>query len=413
MNLTRNMLAIGLFAAALLFSGTALAASSEVDVLVDVLVKKGILSPEEARQILNETKKIVAEQKEEVTKEVGTAKLPGWAEKLDFKGDVRLRYQFEDLEEGKKDRYRERLRFRWGGTAQVLDNLELGFGLATGSSDPRSTNQTFQDTFSTKAINLDKAYFDYSPVKNLNIVGGKFNKAFFTTDDLLFDTDITFEGQSLKYHTHSEGPFNFFFNTGLFIMDEISGSGADPFMYYAQPGFAVKGDNYKLEMGLGYWGFSHVKGATLEHSSGTNTIEGDGLKYDYNSINPVVKYTYNWESHAGVDYAFSLIGDYIHNSDSDDSGFLFGFKIGSPKVTARNDWQIYLNMRDLERDAWLDVFPDSDCRGGATGFDGYEFIFTYGLAKNVSADLDYYHTEMSEGESKDNDMFQINLVFKF
>jgi hypothetical protein len=113
-----------------------------------------------------------------------------------------------------------------------------------------------------------------------------------------------------------------------------------------------------------------------------------------------------------------VFGDYIKNSDGDDDkGYAVGFKFGDKKVKDRNQWQFKYIYADLERDAWLDAFPDSDRFGGLTGVKGNEFVFNYGLHKNVVFGVDYYDTEQDiSGFADDNDkekVLQTDLIFKF
>jgi len=131
---------------ALFISQAAVAASSEMDILLKKLQEKGVLTSEEAMNIAAETKKAAAESKEKETK---TSELPDWVKNTRFRGDLRLRYQTENRDDdGKSSRDRYRMRMRAGIESKVADKVTVGFGLATGSGDPRSTNQTFQDTFS-------------------------------------------------------------------------------------------------------------------------------------------------------------------------------------------------------------------------------------------------------------------------
>ena len=86
------------------------------------------------------------------------AQVPQWVKNLKIKQDIRLRYQKEVRDSDVKHRHRARVRYRLAVISNPFEDIEVGLGLATGSSDPRSTNQTFQDTFSSKGINLDLAY---------------------------------------------------------------------------------------------------------------------------------------------------------------------------------------------------------------------------------------------------------------
>jgi len=67
---------------------------------------------------------------------------------------------------------------------------EVGFGLATGGDDPRSTNQTLEAAFSTPDLRLDYAYALFRPVKEILFWGGKYSgikKALWRPTDLLWE----------------------------------------------------------------------------------------------------------------------------------------------------------------------------------------------------------------------------------
>ena len=51
---------------------------------------------------------------------------------------------------------------------------------------------------------------------------------------------------------------------------------------------------------------------------------------------------------------------------SKDGGYLAGFKFGHDKVAKKHQRQTFLHYQRLEKDAWLDTFPDADVYGGAT-----------------------------------------------
>ena len=87
----------------------------------------------------------------------------GWASKMSFKGDLRLREEFIDEEGKDKERWRMRLRARLALKAKVNDTLDVHIRLSSGGDDPASRNQSLGLGFSTKDFNLGRAYFDWHP----------------------------------------------------------------------------------------------------------------------------------------------------------------------------------------------------------------------------------------------------------
>jgi len=216
--------------------------ANEIETLLNKLVEKGVLTGPEAQQILVETReeeqKKIAKRKHDI--------LPEWIQKTKLTGDFRLREQYEK-NNAKEDRWRTRIRYRLGIESQVADKFKVGFGIASGGSDPRSTNQTFQDSFSSKGINLDLAYGQYNPFKWLTLVGGKFKNPLFTPADLIWDSDITPEGGAAQFNYNVCDSLGLFTNVGFFILDERNSETPpppkerqDPFMYVVQPGFEWK-----------------------------------------------------------------------------------------------------------------------------------------------------------------------------
>ena len=396
---------------ALAVSGKSFA--GEVDILVDKLVEKGFLTPVEAQIILDETK-------QEVAKEVAQGEsyaLPKWVQNIKFKGDLRTRYQWEK-QKGSEERHRGRIRFRLGSEMKVTEGLKVAAGLATGGTDPRSTNETLDNTFETPDIRLDYAYAQYVPVSWLTLQGGKIKGTpFWTPSDLLWDSDINPDGVAVNLNYGLSSNIDAFFNTGLFILDESSSDTSDPFMYVLQPGVDVKlSDGINLKTAVSYYGFDNIKGSALDYSSGTNSLSGGGLRYNYDSLG--VSTEIGFKNPLGIEAVpyFALIGEYINNFDpsSDNNGFLVGCSVGDKKVGKKGQWQAKYLYRRLERDAFPDTFPDSDFYGGETNAKGHEAIFQYGLLDNVILGLDYYYSEPIKGAAKNKEhLLQTDIVFKF
>jgi TolA-binding protein len=110
---------------------------------------------------------------EQVSKAVDKEKIEAlpesmkWVENIKISGDFRYRHESidaEDLHDWATGHNRHRIRARLGIDAKVNDEFDLGFRIASGSGDPASTNQTLADSFSSKELWLDLAYFNYHPL---------------------------------------------------------------------------------------------------------------------------------------------------------------------------------------------------------------------------------------------------------
>jgi hypothetical protein len=145
-----------------------------------------------------------------------------WLNRFSFSGDMRNRFEgfFQD---GVNARTRERIRFRFGATLKISDEVLAGFRLVSGDpNDPISANQTLGDAFTKKPINIDQAYITLTPKQTLGlgdwawnpitITAGKFPNPLFRpraimTSEMLWDDDLMPEGTSetLTFYQSPEG----------------------------------------------------------------------------------------------------------------------------------------------------------------------------------------------------------------
>lgn len=74
------------------------------------------------------------------------------------------------------------------------------------------------------------------------------------------------------------------------------------------------------------------------------------------------------------------------------NGFDTGLKFGAKDIKDWGQWQTKVIYAKLGRDAWLDIFPDSDRYNGKTNMRSIEAEFNYGLGKNTYLGIDYYYS---------------------
>ena len=388
------------------------AMAGELDMLVDKLVDKGVLTKKDGDLILSVQKS----EKDKATKElISTVALPAFIKNTKFKGDFRLRYELNDRDE-KEDRHRGRYRYRLGLETMLDEEFLVGLGLASGSNDPRSTNQSFTNSFETPDIRLDYAYATYKPkaLPWLQVTAGQMiNPLWLPGGSFLWDGDIRPQGVAAVMNRKFDG-FELFMTNGFFIIDEISDSSQDPLMWVAQPGYKVNlGKQAYFKNALAWYMFTDVEGSTLDYSSKTNTLDGKVLADDYDAIVVSGELGYN-TGIAFMPFA-AAYGEYVKNIATDlddDTGYGVGIKVGHEKVK-QGMWQAGLGYHELERDAWLDILPDSDTFGGETNMEAILAKLTYGLRDYVELTACYIRGERLEGDNIDENLFQADVVFKF
>ncbi len=399
-------------------NGNNLVWAGETDVLIEVLEKKGILTPQEAKEVLSE---IQAENNKEkaTVKEVESSefKLPKWVENTKVKGDFRFRYQYQDTDEhgvDKESRDRWRMRWRFGIETEVNERWKTGFRLASGGGDPRSRNLTLTDTFDTSDVQLDLAYAQFDPNKHWSLAAGKFKNPLWKTKDLLWDSDINPEGISVKFLNYKINQFELFVTSGFYVLEEFKSDTSDPWLGLIQAGAKTKlSDNLYLKFAGAFYSFQDLKGNSFEYFSGTNSTDAGGnLIYDYDAFGVDAELGIKL---SGLVPFVGVFGQYVDSDASrNDVGYLAGFKFGHKKVKKFGQWQVKYNYRRLEQDAWPDFLPDSDFYDGETDVQGNEIEFKFGLAKNVTIGLDYYKAEpIDRKPSIQEDILQLDLVLKY
>jgi hypothetical protein len=410
------MLAVGI-----IFSGISnLYADQMSEAILKLLIKKGIITQREVDGIKAEIAKEEPRLPKTVTEKVARLeekqkRLPAWIENMKLKGDLRLRYQW-DKQKDTAERHRGRIRYRLGLETRINQWLKVAAGLASGGTDPKSTNQTFENTFTTKGINLDYAYLQYSPTTWATLLGGKMKRKpiLWEPADLLWDTDINPEGGAILL-TKECGDFDLFLNSGCFVLDEASGDSSDPVLIYFQPG--AKWDFHEdasLKVALTSYSFSGVQGATLDDSEGGNTLTNSLLEFDYRSLSPALELTVDNPFNGLVKFG-AIFAETVSAYDIDDNnnGYLYGFKFGDKKLKKFGQWQAKYMYRRLEGDAWVDAFPDADVYSGGTNAKAHEIIFDFGLSKNLALGLDYYYVTRIAGTKTPLHRLQVDLKSKF
>ena len=407
--------------------------AGEVDILIKKLVEKGILTKQDANGIVEEIRQETAQQEKKTqeekqaqaeTKKVASTdadaagwpkEIPEWVKNTKFGGDLRLRYQYQDREGDPTKETRERFRIRAGAETKVMDQVKVGFGLIADGDDPRSGTDTFQDTFSKKSVRIDYAFAEYTPASWLNLIGGKFYNPLYRPDDLVWDGDITPEGAAAKFRRQVLPNLELYLNAAFYILDEKTND-KDPYMTAFQPGLIWNiTSDVNLQFALAYYYFGGVKGSTLDFSSGTNSTVGGKLVYDYDA--PVLSAELGFKNPFGLVFIpyFGLFGEYVYNPDpdTDNSGYLAGLRVGHPDMKKFGDWRWEISYRHLEKDAWPDVFPDSDFYSGSTNVEGMETILNFAFWRNIWLTLDYYHARKILGLEQKENLFQADLNLKF
>ena len=196
--------------------------AQDAGALLDLLVRKKIITDQEAEEVRAELTKQTAETS------AGKLKLSTPVTELELYADTRVRYEYRGGESAGNvdhpndsiERQRERYRLRIGLRATLADDWFAGVRIET-SQNPRSTNVTFGDDTSTitagssgnsttingpfaknsDGISVGQAYAGYKGFKDITLTVGKMPNPFICTW-MVWDPDINPEGIAEQYkHT--------------------------------------------------------------------------------------------------------------------------------------------------------------------------------------------------------------------
>ena len=354
-----------------------------------------------------------------------SAAAESWSDRIRLDGDFRYRYENIDPE-GSPGRERNRIRARANIRADLMDDVEVGFGLATGGNDPVSTNQTLGGGGSSKSVVLNLAYVDWEATDGLHIFGGKFKNPLLKVgkQSLMWDGDWTPEGIALSYKSDW-----FFANAIGTYLESDSKSDNDAFNWGAQFGAAGEIGGAKVKGGIAYYSINAQGDSTTfgdptdpDDYFGNSAVEAGGLPcgttpgatceylYDYLLTEVFAEAAFN----VG-DWPAVVFFDYVNNSDAsaEDTGWTAGTRLGQAKD--RGQVQFSYLYADKEADSTLGLLTDSDFAGGGTDNKGHFLQVNYGVNKNWSIGAQYFinETDLSSGSKSDYDRLMIDTQWKW
>jgi hypothetical protein len=358
--------------------------------LGDILVQKGLITPEELRQAREEEKQKTAV--EESRRDAIAAKLPKWLDMISPFGDLRIReegFYAQDL----NARNRARLRARIGLNVNPTNEVGATVRIASGNpDDPISTNQSFERTFTRKSINLDQAYLTVKPGKTFglepgwgSVTGGKFGVNAYRTSELVFDDDLSPEGatETLNLIEHREDVLRSLkVNAFQWVVDEVAGAG-DPWMIGGQIVSEVAiPDGPKLTVALAdysYQSLDKVASKYLEKTSSSyNSQLANSNALTKNADGKITGFASNFNIVNGggelnfgnvLGYSAGLFGEVAYNTqaDSDGTGFATGVGFGNSgrdwyhnSLKNPGEWAIAYTYQRVGKDAVPAIFSYSD-----------------------------------------------------
>ncbi len=411
--------------ALLLGSPVVIAQDDTTDVLIQVLLRKGVLTQSEAAEIRQEVTSVMEAQKAEIvstavaeveSKYVDTAPhvpMPSALSDLTLYGNARFRYHFENRESRageNNDRSRWRYRIRLGSVYQFKESpFSLGAQLETATSND-SNNTNFGGFFDKAGggLNLGRIYLDYRG-EDWRITFGKHGSPFYLPR-MLWDGDLNVEGLS-----ESTTVGNWTFTAGQYIIDEenesrevVGGpSVTDDALLMAQ---AAWSNNEGLKIAPI---FMATTGGTSNFSESGVFAGANAVTYFHDFVVAAVPFEYAFRFDDGLSHKIfgawgtNFKGDELINDP--DSPFFdgpgqssknqfanLGYQLGSAKKAGQRQFSV--EYRYMEAAGYTPNLSDSDWAGGEVNQQGWVINFRHLFTDFFGLSVTYF-----DGDSIDDD----------
>ena len=392
-----------------LFAAPALAAEEAViDEVLAILKERGIVDDAKHAELVARNKAYEAKQSSLLSRVIWT-------------GDFRARLEnfwFQEDALGNEDdnRHRGRYRLRLGATVPVNEWLTAGFRLASGETDPRSTNRTLGagDDFDRDVFSLDEAYLQVKlpiDVGSSSVVFGKQSNPFLWKngkDYMLWDGDYSPEGVSLRWTMQPTAKLGLFGNAGYFIIDE-NGGAKDPHFFGLQAGAQLQAAEKLAVGGRATWySYNSLNTAFFTRHGASGNVglsdESDG-SISQIELSAFARATYaaQWPVLLHAHFAKNLDAVSLPGEGAQDTGWGVALEVGDPKQVALLGVGYYA----LEADFAPALYIDSDLTDGFTNRNGWAFYATRQIFANTEFTLELF---MSDALDETSPLFDTSVT---
>lgn len=278
--------------------------ANATDPLLDLFIKKGFVTQQEAEQVEAEAQSLQTNQTQMPPAPPSKWKISDGFKKVELFGDVRLRYEDRSADDpagNRIDLQRFRYAVRVGLRGDLFDQFYYGFRLDT-SPNPRSSfvslgtsasGGPYQGPFgkSSGGVNIGQVYLGWRPWDWLDLTVGKMANPLYTTP-MVWNGNLSPEGfaEHLRY---TVGSVDFFGTFGQFLYADLnpdsasSGLGLGLFPGTSGSGGGQKTDNIFMFAWQG--GFDYhltprthaVVAATLYNYTGLQRSSGSSADSPY------------------------------------------------------------------------------------------------------------------------------------
>lgn len=441
---TTRFLAAALMVVLLPLGAAVAQEAPRLDPLLDLLVRKGVITREEAVALQAEydaaktagpppAAAAAASPAPEpaATPPAAEAAPPekargSWTDRFEVKGDLRLRYEgFSKTgayDDDRRDRFR--IRLRAGFEATVTEWMLVGLEVRSGDpADPVSNNVSFKGAFQFKDFSLGEGYLQVRPSAGFGLVAGKFDaKKWWTVTDMQWDDDVTVEGLMTNVDLLRGGGALRKLDLvayGYLLGEQKNGPDAALYGGQLRSTFALGGPN-TLHAGVGFdWWVNPQQVADLTLSGDlkgnpvTNFLDEDGrLVSDFEILNLFVTYT----NRSSERWPVKLKLFYYTNTGArgigadHDTGYFGRIQVGEYAKKGRVAFRY--SYYYSEPDALFYVFTQSDTSRGSD-VKAHRLDLRIGAWARSYFNLTWYSTRPQFRQDTTLNRWQVDYIVKF
>ncbi len=377
--------------------------------LVEALVKKGVLTDQEAEEIRADL------VKEFNTTSAGKLEVSKHVKQLKIYGDGRWRYEYVG-QEGQANgtnnlhNWQARYRIRLGADYAFTDNFKAGFELES-STQNDGANQTIGSGFGKFGVNVGLLYLSYKPWDFLTVTGGKIRNPFYTTD-VLWDTDVAPEGAAELFSWNvgdqwtvglTAGQFNYTENTdSAGLTGSSSTKMQDSWIYAAQVPVTYQFGKFEsVTVAPAFYKFTGNNASTVITGSPSSlgTLSAENLNIitapgdvSFKVLNKKAKFywdfAYNVSGESRIHQTYGIVNQ--NNDLSDNVAWLAGFQLGDNKK--KGDWLVGIDFRQIGLGSVDPNLNDSDFGNGNLNQQGLKLRAGYNFTDFLQGGVSYFNT---------------------
>ena len=422
--------------------------AGELDILLNKLSGKGVISQEEAQQIKTETEK--AAKADLSAGHVSV--LPAWIQNITMSGDmtVRLQDDWNSSYNPGYERVRERLRLRTNFDTRLSEYFKAGFGFATGCEKIDSTTDELGNAavgkgnvydgssasaystfsgFGRAPLMVNLAFVEYDPVVrgfNTSVTVGKMRQGtqVWNATDLLWESSLNPDGLAFKVTKNITDTMTAGLIGSWLTVNDLNSAVSNPTASIGEAVYTWDTRDYKIKLGLAEQNLDVAGkncGSSLGDASGVpEIIDSKGIvttqSLNYNVMSESFELTY--KNVSGSNNA-AILGDISKNGNAapaaDTNAYCIGLRIGADSVAGLGQWQIVYLKRRLEGNSWLNYLGASTPYNAAHNSSGSQIQACIGLSKNAALAFTYYKYDKINGANNTTpwDILQCDVIYKF